>query len=141
MIGPLVTPLSRRRVAKLARETASLDRLSDGRLVLGRGIGSDRHGELVAFGEVGDVRTSAACSTTASRGCRRSGRASSSPASAAAADPGVARGPLAEPPPVRRAANWDGLFPIDLPGPEALAELVAEIAELRGPEPGRSTSS
>ena len=29
--------------------------------------------------------------------------------------------------PVRRAARWDGMFPIDLPGPEALAELVAEV--------------
>ena len=29
--------------------------------------------------------------------------------------------------PVRRAAQWDGLFPIDLPGPDALAELAAEV--------------
>jgi hypothetical protein len=29
--------------------------------------------------------------------------------------------------PVRRALRWDGIFPIDLPGPEALAELVAEV--------------
>ena len=29
--------------------------------------------------------------------------------------------------PVRRAARWDGLFPIDLPGPAELAELVAEV--------------
>ena len=33
--------------------------------------------------------------------------------------------------PVRRAARLDGLFPIDLPGPEALAELAGEIAEQR----------
>jgi alkanesulfonate monooxygenase SsuD/methylene tetrahydromethanopterin reductase-like flavin-dependent oxidoreductase (luciferase family) len=33
-IGPLVTPLSRRRVQKLARETVTLDRLSGGRLTL-----------------------------------------------------------------------------------------------------------
>jgi alkanesulfonate monooxygenase SsuD/methylene tetrahydromethanopterin reductase-like flavin-dependent oxidoreductase (luciferase family) len=38
-IGPLVTPLPRRRPVKLARETISLDHLSDGRLVLGVGIG------------------------------------------------------------------------------------------------------
>jgi hypothetical protein len=30
--------------------------------------------------------------------------------------------------------RWDGLFPIDLPGPEALAELAAELAALRGPD-------
>jgi hypothetical protein len=34
--------------------------------------------------------------------------------------------------PLRRAARWDGLFPIELPGPDALAELAAEIAALRG---------
>ena len=34
-LGPLVTPLSRRRVHKVARETATLDRLSRGRLILG----------------------------------------------------------------------------------------------------------
>jgi hypothetical protein len=26
-----------------------------------------------------------------------------------------------------RAARWDGLFPVDLPGPEALAELAAGV--------------
>ena len=30
--------------------------------------------------------------------------------------------------PLRRAARYDGVFPIDLPGPEALAEVIAEIA-------------
>jgi alkanesulfonate monooxygenase SsuD/methylene tetrahydromethanopterin reductase-like flavin-dependent oxidoreductase (luciferase family) len=40
--GPMVTPLARRRPAKVARETATLDRLSDGRLTLGVGLGSDR---------------------------------------------------------------------------------------------------
>src|SRR5262245_37274248 len=33
--GPMVTPLARRRPWKVARETASLDQLSGGRLVLG----------------------------------------------------------------------------------------------------------
>jgi hypothetical protein len=32
---------------------------------------------------------------------------------------------------VRRAARWDGLFPTDLPGPDALAELAIEVRELR----------
>ena len=55
-IGPLVTPLSRRRVHKVARETATLDLLSDGRLTLRRGLGSDNNGELEPFGEVVDPR-------------------------------------------------------------------------------------
>ena len=33
--------------------------------------------------------------------------------------------------PVRRALRWDGLYPIGLPGPEALAELVGEIRPAR----------
>jgi len=32
---------------------------------------------------------------------------------------------------VRRALRWDGLFPGGLPGPEALAELAAEIRQAR----------
>jgi alkanesulfonate monooxygenase SsuD/methylene tetrahydromethanopterin reductase-like flavin-dependent oxidoreductase (luciferase family) len=33
--------------------------------------------------------------------------------------------------PVRRAVRWDGLFPIDLPGPEGLAELAEEVQQAR----------
>ena len=40
----MVMPLPRRRPAKVARETATLDRLSNGRLVVGVGIGDDRFG-------------------------------------------------------------------------------------------------
>jgi hypothetical protein len=38
--------------------------------------------------------------------------------------------------PVRRAVRWDGLFPIELPGPEALAELAGEVGEQRGDDQG-----
>src|ERR1700727_1687148 len=55
-LGPMVTPLSRRRVQKLARETVTLDRLSRGRLTLGVGLGSARNGEFEPFGEVADPR-------------------------------------------------------------------------------------
>src|SRR5918992_5409157 len=39
-LGPLVTPLSRRRVQKFAREAVTLDHLSNGRLTLGVGLGN-----------------------------------------------------------------------------------------------------
>src|SRR4051812_6034940 len=60
-IGPLVTPLPRRRTHQLARETMSLDRLSGGRLVLGVGIGSEITGEFdpARFGEEGSPRARA----------------------------------------------------------------------------------
>src|ERR1700712_3069741 len=57
--GPMVTPLSRRRPHKLARETVTLDLLSAGRTVLGVGLGSDRHGELSPVGEVAEPREQA----------------------------------------------------------------------------------
>jgi alkanesulfonate monooxygenase SsuD/methylene tetrahydromethanopterin reductase-like flavin-dependent oxidoreductase (luciferase family) len=52
-IGALVTPIPRRRPWKLARETASLDHLSGGRLVLGVGIGSSG-GQSVEWGNFGE---------------------------------------------------------------------------------------
>src|SRR5271154_2859766 len=55
-IGPMVTPVPRRRVQKLARETVTLDLLSSGRLTFGVGLGSARNNELEPFGEVVDPR-------------------------------------------------------------------------------------
>jgi len=49
-----VTPLARRRPWKIARETVSLDHFSDGRLVLGVGLGYDPKVEFEAFGEEAD---------------------------------------------------------------------------------------
>lgn len=54
-IGPLVTPLPRRRPLKLAREAVSLDHLSGGRLTLGVGIG-DFPWEWEHLGEEADLR-------------------------------------------------------------------------------------
>lgn len=48
--GPMITPLPRRRPWKLARETVSLDRLSGGRLILGVGMGGGP-AENAAFDE------------------------------------------------------------------------------------------
>jgi len=55
-IGPMVTPLPRRRPWKLARESVTLDHLSEGRLILGIGLGSDRSKEYSTFGEVTDPK-------------------------------------------------------------------------------------
>src|SRR5918999_1259402 len=69
-LGPMVTPLARRRPVKVARETATLDRLSGGRLTLGVGLGSDRFGgEFSITGEEVDDSAAPGCSM---RPCRSS---------------------------------------------------------------------
>jgi alkanesulfonate monooxygenase SsuD/methylene tetrahydromethanopterin reductase-like flavin-dependent oxidoreductase (luciferase family) len=55
-IGALVTPIPRRRPWKLARETASLDHLSGGRLVFGAGLGSGYGAEWDDLGEETDPK-------------------------------------------------------------------------------------
>lgn len=49
--GAMVTPLARRRPWTLARQIATLDRLSGGRLVVGIGLGDDGWLEFSSFGE------------------------------------------------------------------------------------------
>lgn len=135
-IGPLVTPLSRRRVHKLARETVTLDQLSQGRLTLGVGLGSERTDELAPFGEVTDAKQRAVLLDDGLDALARywGGEFQPVPVQRPRIPVWVAsRWPRRRP--LRRAARWDGLFPIDLPGPDALAELVADLRELRGEEP------
>lgn len=55
-LGPMVTPVSRRRPWTLARQCATLDRLSHGRLIFGAGLGSPARGDFARFGEVADDR-------------------------------------------------------------------------------------
>lgn len=136
-IGPMVTPLSRRRVHKLARETLTLDHLSRGRLTLGVGLGSSNNGELEPFGEVADARERALLLDQGLERLRAfwGGEFKPPPVQQPRIPVWVAaRWPNRRP--VRRAARWDGLFVIELPGPEPLAELASEIAELRAGETG-----
>jgi alkanesulfonate monooxygenase SsuD/methylene tetrahydromethanopterin reductase-like flavin-dependent oxidoreductase (luciferase family) len=52
-LGPLVTPLTRRRPWVVARQTTSLDYVSRGRLIFGTGLGDEGwHGEVNAFAEL-----------------------------------------------------------------------------------------
>lgn len=55
-LGPLVTPLPRRRPWNVAKAAVSLDHLSGGRVVLGVGLGTRRGPEFCAFGEETDLR-------------------------------------------------------------------------------------
>lgn len=131
-LGPLVTPLSRRRIPKLARETVTLDHLSNGRLTLGVGLGSDRTGELTRFGEVTDPRERAALLDQGLAELDELWRGGFQPPPVQTPRIPVwvaARWPNRRP--LRRAVRWDGLFPIELPGPESLATLAEEIGQAR----------
>jgi alkanesulfonate monooxygenase SsuD/methylene tetrahydromethanopterin reductase-like flavin-dependent oxidoreductase (luciferase family) len=131
-IGPLITPLSRRRVHKVARETVTLDLLSSGRLTLGVGLGSARNGELEPFGEVADPRERARLLDQGLDDLARYWGGEFQPAPVQR--PRIPVWVATEWPhrrPVRRALRWDGLFPTRLPGPEALAELTGEIRRSR----------
>jgi alkanesulfonate monooxygenase SsuD/methylene tetrahydromethanopterin reductase-like flavin-dependent oxidoreductase (luciferase family) len=137
VIGPLVTPLPRRRPHKLARETVTLDRLSGGRLVLGVGLGSDRSGEFdpQRFGEEGDPKARARLLDDGLERLLRywGGEFEPTPVQQPRIPVWVAsRWPSRRP--LRRAARFDGLFPIDLPDPEALTVLAEEVRGLRGPD-------
>jgi len=55
-IGPMVTPLPRRRPWNVARAVVTLDHLSGGRMVLGVGLGTLAGPEFSAFGEETDPR-------------------------------------------------------------------------------------
>jgi alkanesulfonate monooxygenase SsuD/methylene tetrahydromethanopterin reductase-like flavin-dependent oxidoreductase (luciferase family) len=54
-VGAMVTPISRRRPWKLAKETVTLDHLSGGRLTFGAGLGTHQV-ELSDLGDEGDPR-------------------------------------------------------------------------------------
>jgi alkanesulfonate monooxygenase SsuD/methylene tetrahydromethanopterin reductase-like flavin-dependent oxidoreductase (luciferase family) len=59
-LGPMVTPLPRRRPWDVARQAVTLDHLSGGRLTLGVGLGAPPEADFEAFGETSDLRVRAA---------------------------------------------------------------------------------
>ncbi len=131
-LGALVTPLSRRRVHKVARETATLDVLSSGRLIFGTGLGSVRNNELEPFGEVTDPRQRAQLLDAGLQALASYWGGEFEPRPLQRPRPPVwVAGEWPHRRPVRRALRWDGLFVIGLPGPDELAELAAEIRAAR----------
>jgi alkanesulfonate monooxygenase SsuD/methylene tetrahydromethanopterin reductase-like flavin-dependent oxidoreductase (luciferase family) len=134
-LGPMVTPLPRRRPAKLARETASLDHLSGGRLTMGVGIGAMPY-EWDYLGEEPDMRVRGAMldeglevltglwtgEPFGHRGAyyRIAGESPDRGWRAVFYPPALQRpripvwvaGTWPAKPPFRRAARWDGVFPM-----------------------------
>jgi alkanesulfonate monooxygenase SsuD/methylene tetrahydromethanopterin reductase-like flavin-dependent oxidoreductase (luciferase family) len=148
-LGPMVTPLPRRRPAKVAREASTLDQLSGGRLILGVGLGGDQFaGEFSKTGEQVDDRSRGEMLDEAleilteawsgeavnhrgkhyviddvqflPRPVQRSGVPVW-----VAAFPGNVK-------PLRRAARYDGFFPVNLASVEEFAQAVSTVRELRG---------
>ena len=146
-LGPMVTPLARRRAVKVARETATLDRLSGGRLVLGVGLGSDRFGgEYSRTGEPVDDRTRAEVldeSLTVLRAAwtgepvHHDGRhvhvddLAFHPTPVNGSIPVWVAGFPGNKRPMARAAAQDGFFPVNLTSADQLAEAVADVSVLR----------
>lgn len=142
LLGPMVTPLARRRPQIVARQVAALDLLSRGRVVLGVGLGLDSSGaEFSRFGEVTDLRERAARydeSLTLVEallsgepvdhdGARFTARdVRFLPRPAAASVPIWVAGRWPNRAPVRRALRHDGLFVIDI-GPGDLAAVRAMV--------------
>ncbi|HEX5860141.1 MAG TPA: LLM class flavin-dependent oxidoreductase, partial [Microbacterium sp.] len=58
-LGPLVTPVARRRPWELARQAVSLQNFSNGRLVLGVGLGEPTEWDFRFFGDPTDPRVRA----------------------------------------------------------------------------------
>lgn len=147
LLGPMVTPLARRRPVKVARETASLDRLSGGRLVLGVGLGSDRFGG--EFSRTGDemddrVRAELLDESLAVLRAAWSGEPvhrhgthvhvdgiSFHPTPVRGSVPVWVAGFPGNRRPMVRAASHDGFFPVNLTSPDQLAEAVATVGSLR----------
>ncbi len=156
-LGAMVTPLVRRRPQVVARQAVTLDHLSDGRLVLGLGLGVDSTGELSRFGELVDpVRRGDLLDEGAdllvqlmsgvevehrgryftADGVRFLPRPVQEPRvpvwCAAVGRVGRTKGNPGPPArPVRRAARYDGLFLIEA-GPRELERAVTIVSAERG---------
>lgn len=142
-LGPMVTPLARRRPVKVARETATLDRLSSGRLTLGVGLGSDRFGgEYSITGEELDDRRRAemldealAILEAAWSGELVQHRGEHYTVDGMRFLPRPVQDPLpiwvagfyGKPRPLRRAARYQGFFPVNLESPDQMAEIAAAL--------------
>jgi alkanesulfonate monooxygenase SsuD/methylene tetrahydromethanopterin reductase-like flavin-dependent oxidoreductase (luciferase family) len=142
LLGPMVTPLPRRRPQVLARQAASLAVLSGGRLVLGFGIGDDwGAGEFGAFGDETDPK---ARGRMLDEGLEvLTGLLSGEPVTHAGEHYVVREvqyrpAPVVPVPiwiagrypnraPLRRARRFDGYFPIQVESPEQVAALRPDV--------------
>jgi alkanesulfonate monooxygenase SsuD/methylene tetrahydromethanopterin reductase-like flavin-dependent oxidoreductase (luciferase family) len=140
-IGTSVTPIARRRPWKLARETVTLDHLSNGRLVLSVGLGEPPEAEFSHFGEEANAKIRA---QKLDEGLEiLTGLWSGEPFSFKGEHFNIKKTTFLPPalqspripiwvggfwpnkPPFRRAAKWDGVFPLKQGGSLKPADVLA----------------
>lgn len=146
-LGPMVTALPRRRPWKVARETTTLDHLSGGRLILGVGLGFHQREEFESLGEDGDPKVRAEkldegldVLTGLWSGSEFSYRGKHFEVTNVRFQPE----PVQEPripiwvagtwpikAPFRRAARWDGVFPMNPFTPSQLRDVIGYVKEHR----------
>ena len=151
VLGPLVTPVPRRRPWKLAKEITTLDHLSAGRVVFGVGLGVPPEDEYAAFGESPHQRTHAAMLDealplldTMLRGERVDHDGEHYHVHAHLTPPTLQRprppiwvaASLPRRPGVERARRWDGIFPIHAELGALPASMVANLVAQLGPREG-----
>jgi alkanesulfonate monooxygenase SsuD/methylene tetrahydromethanopterin reductase-like flavin-dependent oxidoreductase (luciferase family) len=149
-IGTMITPIARRRPWKLARETVSVDKLSNGRLTLGVGLGDPVQWDFGFFDEVTDPKTRAGrldegldILTGLWSGQPFSYQGEQYTVKEVTFRPTPVQSPRIpiwvggwwpNKPPLRRAAGWDGVCPAKWGGtitPDEWRELLAYIQRYR----------
>lgn len=148
-LGPMVTPLARRRPQNFAKEVVTLDHLSGGRAVAGVGLGFPPDDEFAAFGEPAGDRERAdrldealdvVTALWSGGPVRHAGEHFT-------VDAELRPVPLQQPRPpiwvaamwpnrrpIARAARYDGVVPLGENGEPAPPEVIRQIAELVGPD-------
>jgi alkanesulfonate monooxygenase SsuD/methylene tetrahydromethanopterin reductase-like flavin-dependent oxidoreductase (luciferase family) len=159
-LGPMVTPIPRRRPEQVAREVSTLDNLSAGRVIFGAGLGGPIQDEYGSFGEPTDAKLLAERLDEGLDLLDRywSGESVTHHGRHYQVDEVTLLPPPLQRPrvpvwiggywphrrPMRRAARWDGAVPLFLsarhghpPPVDEVRDLVAYIADHRDDDAGR----
>ncbi len=147
-LGPMVSPLARRRPHVYAKQVATLDHLSGGRVVAGVGLGFPADDEFAAFGEPADDRVRAdrldealdvvtalwSGERTEHRGPHFTIDAQLLPVPVQRPRPPIwvgATWPFRRP--IARAGRYDGVVPLGADGNPATPDVIGEVAALMPP--------
>ena len=146
-LGPLVTPVARRRPWVLAKQVVTLDHLTEGRAVLGVGLGHPRRTSSAPSATRPTTGTGPTSSTRACPSSPRCGPAtpSTTKATTSGSAPQFQPVPVQQPrPPIwvaamwpnrrplERAARYDGVVPLASDGEPMTPEVLAKVVAVTG---------